>query len=65
MELARWRSLALRLGLCPRREDRRGSSRRSAALSWPPAAAPPCGLRVGARAAVKLLRASFWRITTE
>ena len=50
VELARWRSLALRLGLCPRREDRRGSSRRSAALSWPPAAAPPCGLRVGARA---------------
>ena len=47
------RSLALarlRLGRCPRREDRRGSSRRSAALSWPPAAAPPCGLRVGARA---------------
>ncbi len=50
VELARWRLLALRLGRCPRREDRRGSSRRSAALSWPPAAAPPCGLRVGARA---------------
>ena len=30
--------------------DRRGSSRRSAALSCPPAAGPPCGLRVGARA---------------
>ena len=35
------------------REDRRGSSRRSAALSWPPAAAPPCGLRVGARAGMR------------
>jgi len=35
------------------REDRRGSSRRSAALSWPPAAAPPCGLRVGARAEMR------------
>ena len=47
----------LRLAQGARREDRRGSprfqrgsSRRSAALSWPPAAAPPCGLRVGARA---------------
>ena len=35
VELARWRSLALRLGRCPRREDRRGSSRRSAALFRP------------------------------
>ena len=35
VELARWRSLALRLGRCPRREDRRGSSRRSAALCYP------------------------------
>ena len=33
--------------------DRRGSSRRSAALSCPPAAGPPCGLRVGARAEMR------------
>ena len=69
VELARGALARLRLGRCPRRprgpvpcgqsgprEDRRGSSRRSAALSWPPAAAPPCGLRVGARAAFVFLR---------
>ena len=66
VELARGALARLRLGRCPRRprgpvpcgqsgprEDRRGSSRRSAALSWPPAAAPPCGLRVGARAEMR------------
>ena len=61
VELARWRSLALRLGRCPRREDRRGSprfqrgsSRRSAALfrpagfGWGRALLPPNRNRDGA-----------------
>ena len=61
VELARPAAAGLaRLRLAPtlfevgtRREDRRGSSRRSAALSWPPAAAQPCGHRVGARAEMR------------
>ena len=36
--------------------EEEASAKGAAALSWPPAAAPPCGLRVGARAAYPHLR---------